>query len=898
MPPNSLGADTDVYLNKETGYLYQKKAGSWAFLLPTKGADGKSAYQIWLDQGNVGTAAQFLATLNGEDGDDGERGDQWLRVTAKPADTVGQNDDYAFESITSKTYRIWHKVNGTWQLLVDLSTEATPVVTNPTPTPTNAAPVATFLSPSSGATVQKDVALQLTAQATDDVAVTKVEFYTGAGTLIGEGAKNGTSYSIPYTPTVAGQLQLQARAYDAAGLIGTATITITVQAASVPLSVEVSSEPPSSSVAGKAVNFGYTASGGKAPYQHAVKVTRESDQQVSTIGSASTPTYNTVWTPVTPGTYLLTDTVTDDAGAQKISAVRSITITSAPVDVPQTSLVLSSTYFTQNSYDQDNSAVAPNLRRRSALATSVPFNISGATAVKITQVVRQNDSSTQASTGYATVNGAQKTYFDNGGALVKVHTVPMPDLGTHVLRLFEGSAQRPYEEGDVLTGGSFTFLELVGSNASFTPAANVATASAVYVDGDSISVSAGAPRVDRGWLPRLREMMNCDIIAGGYGWRGLTKSLGTSELRQANLQLIKKAFEGRTGRRIYVIDLGTNDAGIGYGTAAQTAAAASDMAQLVYGWDSSVEVWIKTPIFRPDKNLADYTSALLNLKNTLPWLRTIDASSWLTQADLSSDLLHPSEAGAGIMASRYFAALNSQANDVAANYTQRVALNPTVQSAEVDGSYIIMRDSQDYNFQDFTLIVRLTLKSLHQYQQLAAKAIVNGVNGEGAFGLFTQDNGRISGGPFGAGSSLLVSDTSLGVGTSFMAAIVSTRSETRLHINGEVKRGAPVSVVGSIQDGITFGAVRKINAASATGNALNGFFERASYFNTGLDEATIASIFAANGVLTQAQYEADNCLLETEFKIKPGGTVMYNKADPERNLDLVLRAGDTANAPA
>lgn len=40
----------------------------------TPGADGKSAYQIWLDAGNTGTEADFLASLKGEKGDKGETG--------------------------------------------------------------------------------------------------------------------------------------------------------------------------------------------------------------------------------------------------------------------------------------------------------------------------------------------------------------------------------------------------------------------------------------------------------------------------------------------------------------------------------------------------------------------------------------------------------------------------------------------------------------------------------------------------------------------------------------------------------------------------------------------------------------------------------------------------------
>lgn len=38
--------------------------------------DGKSAYQLWLDQGNVGTEAEFIASLKGSQGDKGDTGAQ------------------------------------------------------------------------------------------------------------------------------------------------------------------------------------------------------------------------------------------------------------------------------------------------------------------------------------------------------------------------------------------------------------------------------------------------------------------------------------------------------------------------------------------------------------------------------------------------------------------------------------------------------------------------------------------------------------------------------------------------------------------------------------------------------------------------------------------------------
>lgn len=44
------------------------------------GVDGKSAYQIWLDAGNAGTQAQFLASLKGTDGEDGVDGEDGLAL--------------------------------------------------------------------------------------------------------------------------------------------------------------------------------------------------------------------------------------------------------------------------------------------------------------------------------------------------------------------------------------------------------------------------------------------------------------------------------------------------------------------------------------------------------------------------------------------------------------------------------------------------------------------------------------------------------------------------------------------------------------------------------------------------------------------------------------------------
>lgn len=58
------------------------------------GSDGKSAYQSWLDQGNTGTEAQFLASLKGADGKDGKDGAQG---------NTGSSVDYPYELVNNVT---------------------------------------------------------------------------------------------------------------------------------------------------------------------------------------------------------------------------------------------------------------------------------------------------------------------------------------------------------------------------------------------------------------------------------------------------------------------------------------------------------------------------------------------------------------------------------------------------------------------------------------------------------------------------------------------------------------------------------------------------------------------------------------------------------------------------
>jgi hypothetical protein len=108
----------------------------------------------------------------------------------------------------------------------------TGVVTPPPTTGDIVAPSVTFTVPAVGATLAPNTQVLLTATANDNVAVAGLTFTNGAtGVVIGQGAKNGSVYTFPYTtPATAGPLSLVATATDAAGNSQSATVNVNVQA--------------------------------------------------------------------------------------------------------------------------------------------------------------------------------------------------------------------------------------------------------------------------------------------------------------------------------------------------------------------------------------------------------------------------------------------------------------------------------------------------------------------------------------------------------------------------------------------------------------------------------------------------------------------------------------------
>lgn len=253
-PGPADGEDEDAWLNGTTGDVYKKVAGVWesrgnvkgpASTVPgprglpgaastVPGPAGKSTYQLWLDAGNTGTLAAFLASEKGADGADGTDGANGNIIRDKSfapgtSDATGyQEGDQWYHTKSASSYDRYAFINGVWRLQFSSGTATVAP-------PANQAPVVSISSPNAGITVTAGAQLNLVAVATDDVSVASVVFLNAAGGTLAVGAKNGSQYTATITvPATVGPFVITAKATDGAGLPSTAEVSVTVQAATLP----------------------------------------------------------------------------------------------------------------------------------------------------------------------------------------------------------------------------------------------------------------------------------------------------------------------------------------------------------------------------------------------------------------------------------------------------------------------------------------------------------------------------------------------------------------------------------------------------------------------------------------------------------------------------------------
>jgi hypothetical protein len=224
---------------------------------------------------------------------------------------------------------------GTGTSAANFEVKATVVVTPADTTP----PTVAFTVPAAGATLAPNTQVLLTVIANDNVAVQGLTFTNGVtGAVIGPGAKNGSTYTFPYTtPATTGPLSLVATATDAAGNSQPATVNVTV-GSTTPTPTPTADLTAALAISlatltlGAPVAYSITPAGGTSPYAYEVVATDTATGQQFTLGTTRTGS----WIPTAVGSYAIEADVTDSSNPVKAaqSATRYLQVVAAANRIP------------------------------------------------------------------------------------------------------------------------------------------------------------------------------------------------------------------------------------------------------------------------------------------------------------------------------------------------------------------------------------------------------------------------------------------------------------------------------------------------------------------------------------------------------------------------------------
>lgn len=184
----------------------------------------------------------------------------------------------------------------------------------------NPVPTTSITSPSNGATFTAPASITINATASDNVSVSKVDFYNGSTLL---GTDTSSPYLFSWTNVAAGTYTLTTKATDNQGAIGTsAAINITVNGSN-PAPVTSISYP------GNGATF-------TAPASVTITAVASDNGSVSKVdfyngstllGTDTSSPYAFAWNNIAAGTYTLTTKATDNQGAVGTSSPVTITVT-------------------------------------------------------------------------------------------------------------------------------------------------------------------------------------------------------------------------------------------------------------------------------------------------------------------------------------------------------------------------------------------------------------------------------------------------------------------------------------------------------------------------------------------------------------------------------------------
>ena len=129
---------------------------------------------------------------------------------------------FAWTNVTTGTYNITAKATDN----LGATTTTAAVSVTVTSTADTQAPTVSLTSPANGATYNAAASINIAANASDNVGVTKVEFYNGTTLLTSDAT---APYAFTWTNVAAGNYSITAKAYDASGNTKTSTaVSVTV----------------------------------------------------------------------------------------------------------------------------------------------------------------------------------------------------------------------------------------------------------------------------------------------------------------------------------------------------------------------------------------------------------------------------------------------------------------------------------------------------------------------------------------------------------------------------------------------------------------------------------------------------------------------------------------------
>lgn len=239
-------------------------------------------------------------------------------------------------SVSNNTYGLYAKVYDTSGNVTTTSTVSIAVNNVVIPPPDTTAPTVSVNSPTANQTVSGTIAVNATA--TDNTGVTKVEFYRGTTLIDTDTTANPYEVPLDTTSLSNGTYTITAKAFDAAGNIGTSSVvTITVNNIvpdTTAPAVSISSPASGATVTGATVNLVATATDNIGV--STVTFYKSDDTVLGTAVSSGSNNYTFNWnsTSTTNGAFTFYAKAYDASGNFSQSSNRSVTINNTDTTWP------------------------------------------------------------------------------------------------------------------------------------------------------------------------------------------------------------------------------------------------------------------------------------------------------------------------------------------------------------------------------------------------------------------------------------------------------------------------------------------------------------------------------------------------------------------------------------